>query len=106
MKEAVHESALKLDELKPGWEERIDRERLNMASGRECILGQEYPTFSEGLEAMGVSKASEGGCGLPSSTENPRLEWKNLQALWIEQIECRLFATELEGAKSEEIAVA
>jgi hypothetical protein len=105
MQEAVHETALKLDEDRPGWEKRIDKERLNIALPKDCIGGQLYDTFGEALKALGIEKASWGGLGLPLGTQNPRYEWKRLKQCWIEEIECRLLADELQGVRTEETAV-
>lgn len=40
--EKIHDAALNLDIVKPGWENEIDIDNLNMNECTECILGQLY----------------------------------------------------------------
>lgn len=40
--ERVAKGAALLDEKLPGWVDRIDLDRLNVQSGCDCILGQEF----------------------------------------------------------------
>lgn len=106
MKEAVRETALKLDWDRPGWEECIDADRLNIASAKNCILGQVYGGFGKGLEALGIRVGAEAGVSLCMGSKTPRQDWHRLRALWLEEISVRRSGDELEGARSEEMAVA
>jgi hypothetical protein len=38
-----------LDKVSPGWRERINTESLNIASSRNCILGQIYGSYDDAL---------------------------------------------------------
>jgi hypothetical protein len=44
----VHDSAAMLDRVKPGWWKKIDLDTLNLASHRQCVLGQLYGSFDRG----------------------------------------------------------
>ena len=41
-----------LDKVKPGWEQRINVETLNLESAMECVLGQLYGSYADGLSAL------------------------------------------------------
>lgn len=51
-KEAVRLGAMLLDGGLAGWRTRIDRERLDMASACDCILGQLFGDFGDGVESV------------------------------------------------------
>lgn len=39
----------------PDWRSRIDPDRLNVDSGRDCVLGQVYGTYWSGLRYLELS---------------------------------------------------
>lgn len=43
-----------LDEKRPGWENEIDLDRLDVADPKHCILGQLYGGFAKGLLKLKV----------------------------------------------------
>jgi hypothetical protein len=43
----VARGAALLDEKLPGWHERIDLDRLDLASSCDCVLGQEFADHSD-----------------------------------------------------------
>lgn len=54
VEERVASGMYMLDIHVPGWREGIDLGRLNTRSCEDCILGQVYGTYSEGLIQLGV----------------------------------------------------
>ena len=106
MREAVHKSALMLDIHEPGWENHIDKERLNLAFGDDCILGQLHGCYVHGAVKLGIKDGKEWGFILARDPrfEETSLTWQDLKELWIEEIECRILATEA-AAMVEEMAV-
>lgn len=58
-----------LDATEPGWAERLDPDRLELADGAHCILGQLHGAFRLGLLRTRLWDASSaGGMGLLSRT--------------------------------------
>ena len=41
-----------LDKKKPGW--KVDLRKLDMSDPCNCTVGQNYPSFVNGLESLGV----------------------------------------------------
>lgn len=56
--EAAARGAAFLDEVAPGWRERIDVERLDIASSCSCVLGQlwegSYHPFTCAVDDLGI----------------------------------------------------
>ena len=52
--ERVAAGAAFLDEREPGWDKRIDLDKLSIGSGCNCVLGQLYQGFGLGLVATGL----------------------------------------------------
>lgn len=48
----VTRGAQLLDERLPGWVDRIDLDRLNLASSCNCILGQKFGDYLDGIDAL------------------------------------------------------
>jgi len=84
----VRAGALLLDEMSPGWERKIDQDRLDMANDYTCILGQLYgayetaPGMGEPMEDLGFYLA--GTLTWQSEQEDER--WNRLTELWITEI--------------------
>jgi hypothetical protein len=57
--ECVARGAALLDEHEPGWWQRIDLDRLNIASCEDCTLGQLHGDFTDGLAALYLTAADE-----------------------------------------------
>jgi hypothetical protein len=100
MKEAVRETALKLDRNMPGWEKCIDEDRLNIASSKHCMFGQLYGNFSKGLKRLGIPAGYEAGVALTMGSKTPHEDWARLKELWLQEIDLRIFAEELERVSS------
>lgn len=52
-RENAQRGAAWLDQLQPGWAARINPERLKMQSCLDCILGQIFGNYNEGLILAG-----------------------------------------------------
>lgn len=48
----VSHEAARLDRVFPGWENHINKRKLNLGSSDRCVLGQLYGDFDRGLTAM------------------------------------------------------
>ena len=55
MSNAAHAGALFLDKRRPGWENEINVDRLNMEHGPQCVLGQLHETYWDGLAQLGIT---------------------------------------------------
>jgi hypothetical protein len=53
--ERVAAGAALLDEKIPGWRDEINIKTLDLVSFRQCILGQLFGHYRDGLEALDVS---------------------------------------------------
>jgi hypothetical protein len=74
-----------LDQAAPGWEDRINLDRLNIASGTQCILGQLYGMYDRGQDVLrdrgyldqGPSLALLGfTAGYPNTGAGLKAAWK------------------------------
>lgn len=65
----VARGAAFLDAAEPGWPDRLDPDRLELADGSHCVLGQLHGAFRLGLLRTRLWDASSaGGMGLLSRT--------------------------------------
>jgi hypothetical protein len=55
----VREGVRLLDEQNPGWDSRIDLARLDMRQCGNCILGQLYGEYDQGLNKLCLMSASD-----------------------------------------------
>lgn len=88
----VRRGAKMLDRLRPGWEHEIVVERLNMNDAYDCILGQLYGYYWEGLANIGLNKGAYHGFDLHWGRCSERVYSKRnsqLTALWIAEINQR-----------------
>jgi len=54
----VGRGAAYLDEVLPGWHRNIDTERLCIGKGTDCVLGQLFGTFLQGLSKSLIQEES------------------------------------------------
>jgi hypothetical protein len=101
--ERVARGAQLLDQQVPGWAERIDLGRLDLADLRWCPLGQTYAThpgdgdaYHRGLDHLGLRSGDQciaAGVYLvdTSGDELPNDDpaWAELDELWIDEIRKR-----------------
>ena len=50
----VARGAALLDAKRPGWEHEIDLRRLDLGSWCDCVVGQLFGDYSDGLGALGI----------------------------------------------------
>ena len=101
LRAAVGRGAAWLNEHRPGWQDKIDLDRLALESCTRCVLGQLYGSFSEGLDVLFDSfrmggrppDTAEFGFavrdqeyGPDLSTDQARPAYGALTALWREEI--------------------
>ena len=81
-----------LDEQDPGWRESIDTATLTLRDGCDCVLGQRYGVFGDGLTALGITHydMSAYGFSLPPLhiedidewVQQRDAQWEQLTAEW------------------------
>lgn len=54
VEDRVASGAYLLDLHAPGWREKINVDRLNVLSCQDCILGQVYGKYAEGMITLGI----------------------------------------------------
>jgi hypothetical protein len=75
-----------LDELEPGWRERVDLGRLDMSSCLTCILGQLYGDYTQGLSELGVWDAEAYGFDTYGPDPTTSQRYQELTAAWQEAL--------------------
>lgn len=83
--ERVAAGAAWLDAEQPGWVDRIDLDRLNLASSCRCILGQLFNDYFK----VGLHPNRKEAMGFQVITGDPYTEYEQLEAAWIALIEDR-----------------
>lgn len=91
----VRAGAIALDKHMPGWESKINTDRLNMSSFLSCIIGQLFGSneeFTPWADFSGAVKSlgSEDETGVEFGFNAKGSEYNTLGILWTEQIEWRL----------------
>lgn len=94
MKESVNRGAELLDRVMPDWRSKINVDTLNMGSPADCILGQLYGLYHEGLYKLGLTEGEDrflngfsyGGPETWHNYQSNSNEWTRLRELWIEKI--------------------
>jgi hypothetical protein len=96
-RERVSAGARWLDEVEPGWAERIDLDDFRLADGRRCILGQLYGSFCDGLDThdLEYDEAEMYGFYLDNLDGkydhwDEGLIWIRLEDQWIAEIKSRI----------------
>lgn len=99
--ERVAAGAAFLDEHEPGWDQRIDLGRLDIAAGCSCILGQLHGDYGVGLSDSGVIDVDVPGYHLPEEAygfvwigiDSEITEIRDLTAEWKRLIAARQAAS-------------
>jgi hypothetical protein len=81
-----------LDEKRPGWRDEIDVEKLDFNSIRNCVLGQLYGSYTQGLVDIGYPNATEAwqidhAVELPHEGSWFRIEYKPLTEAWKKELQ-------------------
>jgi len=86
-----------LDEVEPGWAERIDLDDFCLSDGRRCILGQLYGRYSDGLDTHDLEYEEAKMYGFNLDTLDGKYDqwgeglfWIRLEEHWIAEIESRI----------------
>lgn len=74
-----------------GWRDKIDLERLNMADGIDCILGQLYDSYWNAPEdvrgtTMGTNSIRDKHCCEMCDGEDPGHTYASLKDEWIRRL--------------------
>jgi hypothetical protein len=75
----VERGAQFLDERVPGWRERVVPEKLNLANDCDCIIGQTFGEYGDGLQLLGLDHRAARNFGFYVSG---RQQWDALTAAW------------------------
>jgi hypothetical protein len=106
IQERVSAGARALDALNPGWEYKINLDRLNVASPENCVLGQLYAHYGDAPDALRDNEVGLGfyaeGVGAVDSmsfedywarahviSDQINNEYRDLTNNWHELITCR-----------------
>lgn len=82
-KEAITLGADYLDLMMPGWRIEIDRDRLDLSSPRDCILGQLFGAYEDALGALSLNQVLAVAMGFDVAVEDPSPEdYLDLQTEW------------------------
>lgn len=107
----VERGAVLLDIRNPGWFNRIDCANLDIGSGRRCIIGQLYGSYSDGYDVIFPNNAwgslvskSAINHGFYPQTDNLIFELSGLNAEWREVIAKRRLAGSRESVTSEVVS--
>jgi hypothetical protein len=72
LKAGVDDVVARLDTVRPAWREKINLERLDIASPNFCVLGQVFGDFFRGLFALRIDdKSSPAGIAVSTSAAEP-----------------------------------
>jgi hypothetical protein len=89
-KPAVTRGAAFLDGIRQDWRPQIDVRTLRLESGTECVLGQLYGTYSQGLVetglSVGVQRPSDYGFSLRGDIYYYMPAWYALNRAWREEL--------------------
>ena len=84
-RERVARGVKLLNEKKPGWKKKIDRERLDMSSCEDCILGQLFGSYRDGLYILKYAHFLDNGFSLDSFIlPDLKQDWQKLKRAWLE----------------------
>lgn len=90
----VAKGAALLDEMEPGWYQKIDLDTLSLGSCSTCVIGQLYGYYCErSLIALGLDYESDYIFGFDAQFRNGQYEeetYLTLTSLWREEINQRL----------------
>lgn len=91
--ERVSRGVALLDERKPNWRELIDTKKLDMTCQYNCILGQVYRSYMQGLSALftvnlSFDHACNHGFHLPVGSDRDNDGFDELAEEWKRHIPC------------------
>ena len=74
-----------LDRVLPDWASRVNPAAIRIESTTECVLGQIYGRFSEGVNALGISFGQSARYGF----NRPRFLFQRLNRAWAAEVRRR-----------------
>lgn len=83
-RERASAGAVLLDVIRPGWAERVNLERLNTESPKNCVLGQTFGDFYDAVEDYGIADPRIYGFD-----ESIPVGFRDLDTAWREIVESR-----------------
>ena len=89
IEERVAKGAALLDQERPGWWQEIDLDTLSLRSGCDCVLGQLYESFDDGVEILDLEWPEDSGFDLEGWPTDRTQAWNDLTAAWRSLIEAR-----------------
>ena len=72
--------ALLDEKVGPGWEQRIDLEKLRLSSCKQCVVGQLFDEYDKGADILGFELGSRYGFDV-GMVHAPQTVWSEYQAL-------------------------
>jgi len=84
VQERVEAGASFLDEVHPGWDEKIDLAHLDMSHSYRCILGQLYKHYRAGMMELNITRLTSKNLGFNSIDETDSayhlitVEWRKV----------------------------
>jgi hypothetical protein len=93
---AVNKGATLLDAVYPRWWENVDIDSLNMSNCRECVLGQLYILYTNGLNHLlghhaHYTSADYGFTLIGNDRLGVYDSWENLREAWVVEIRLRIY---------------
>lgn len=89
LKQRVERGAALLDKRHPEWCKRIDLVKLNMRDGHQCVLGQVYGHFGNGLTELHIQAWRYGFIPTTKSIADENSDYARLKPLWRKAVEAR-----------------
>lgn len=94
LKQNVANGSALLDIARPNWYNEIDLERLDLTMPVDCILGQLYGIYSDGIDDLHLTTndrySAVGGTsarfGFTMPNYEPHEDWERLTNLWRKEI--------------------
>lgn len=82
---AAKKGAAFLDEARPGWAEAVNPITLELGFMDQCVLGQLYGDYNQGLSELEVPSHHSVELGFNLRVRRP-WDWVKLTRAWVEQI--------------------
>lgn len=98
-----------LDEIDPGWHDRLEIDQLELSSGSACVLGQLHGDFQLGLgrsHLVNLSSAPRASlspvaygflCVQSGSVADRERDYERLNEAWMEEVRKRISTSEVES---------
>lgn len=100
----AHQGARLLDSAMPGWASKVDAERLDQQTTKNCVLGQVYGDYWHGLDGLGLEFGGQFkyGFSMPYSTADFE-KWQVLTDAWRAEVRSRQAPTPVAGTRTRTV---